>query len=412
MTSAQPARIAAFLSELAKIGLDSDGGWSRLAFGPKERQAHTLFVDTMSACGVTAVTDAVGNTVAVLPGAQELPRLATGSHLDTVYHGGNFDGAAGVVAAIEAIRVLSETGGLEHPVAAVVFAAEEGARFGAPCIGSRIISGTYDAKTLRSLVDKDGRSAYDCAIEVGLRPDRASSARWPEGETACFIEVHIEQGRVLEARNRGLGIVHSIGGSTRLELNFVGQADHSGSTPMWLRRDALVAAAEFVTFVERRARLHPTTVATVGRLEVSPNSLTTVPGSARLTLDVRDVDSDRQRELAEDLLDDAVRIGAARAVDVAARRLSDQSPVVLHTTVQNVLSSAADRLGISYITMPSGASHDAAQLARQIPTGMLFVPCKDGISHSPVEYADPAAIATAVDVLVQALRAIDDGSVV
>ena len=412
MTSAQPARIAAFISELAQIGLDPEGGWSRLAFGPKERQAHALFADTMTACGVTAATDAVGNTVAVLAGQKDLPRLATGSHLDTVYHGGNFDGAVGVAAAVEAVRILSETGGLKHPVAAVAFAAEEGARFGAPCIGSRLITGTYDAQALRSLADKDGRSAYDCAIEVGLHPDQATTVRWREGDLACFIEVHIEQGRVLEARNRVLGIVHSIGGSTRLELTFVGQADHSGSTPMWLRRDALVAAAEFITLVDRRARMHATTVATVGRLDVSPNSLTTVPGSARLSLDVRDVDSDRQRELAEDLLDDAVRISASRAVDVTARRVSDQSPVVLHSTVQNVLSSAADRVGVSYITMPSGASHDAAQLAKQTPTGMLFVPCRDGVSHSPVEYADPVAIATAVDVLVEALRAVDDGSVV
>lgn len=412
MSKSDATRIAAFLDELATIGADAGGGWSRMALGPAERAAHALFSDVLTACGAAVETDAVGNTLAVLPGSETLPRLATGSHLDTVYHGGNYDGAVGVAAAVEAMRVLAAAGGLRHPFAAVAFAAEEGARFGAPCIGSRLVTGDFDTQTLHGLLDKDGKSAYECARSVGLDPDRAQSARWHSGDTACFIEVHIEQGRVLEARRRPLGIVHSIGGSTRLEMEYTGRPDHSGATPMWLRRDALVAAAEFVTVVERRAQMHATTVATVGRLDVSPNSLTTVPGAALLTLDVRDVDSDRQRELTEDLLDDAVRIALARGVDVAARRLSDQSPVALHSTVQSVLGGAADRLGVDYITMPSGASHDAAHLAKHMPTGMLFVPCRDGVSHSPVEYADPELIAIAVDVLVETLQAIDAGAVV
>lgn len=412
MSKADAARIAAFLDDLAEIGADPAGGWSRMAFGPDERAAHALFTELLEGCGADVGTDAVGNTLALLPGTEALPRLATGSHLDTVYQGGNYDGAVGVAAAVETLRILASDGGLRHPFAAVAFVGEEGARFGAPCIGSRLITGDFDTDTLRRLIDKDGRSAYECAREVGLDPDHAQSARWRSGDTACFIEVHIEQGRVLEARQRPLGIVHSIGGSTRLELEFTGRADHSGATPMWLRRDALVAAAEFITFVERRAQMHATTVATVGRLDVSPNSLTTVPGAALLALDVRDVDSDRQRELTEDLLDDAVRIGSSRGVDVAARRLSDQSPVALHSTVQSLLGRAADELGVRYITMPSGASHDAAHLAKHMPTGMLFVPCRDGISHSPVEWADPELIAVAVDVLVEALRAVDAGAVV
>lgn len=181
---------------------------------------------------------------------------------------------------------------------------------------------------------------------------------------------------------------------------------------MWLRRDALVAAAEFVVAVERRARSHATTVATVGRLDVEPNSLTTVPGRVLLNLDVRDVDSERQRDLAESLLDDAVRIASGREVGVTARRLSDQSPVVLHGSVQSVLAGAASRKDIPFITMPSGASHDAAHIAKHVPTGMVFIPCRDGISHSPVEHADPERIADAVDVVVEAFRAIDAGAAV
>lgn len=412
MSTASAARIGDFLTELGKIGRDPRGGWSRLVFSPEEREAHALFRQWLEGYGLEVSTDAVGNSYGELPGSEDLPALTTGSHLDTVYQGGNFDGAVGVAAAVEIARVLAEDGGLRHPLRVVAFAGEEGARFGAPCIGSRLITGAYGSQTLQQLVDRNGVSAYESAEKVGLKPAAAATARWNFDDVGCFVEVHIEQGRVLEARERRIGVVHSIGGSTRVELVFQGRADHSGATPMWLRRDALVAAAEFVVAVERRARSHATTVATVGRLDVEPNSLTTVPGRVLLNLDVRDVDSERQRELAEALLDDAVRVASGRGVSVTARRLSDQSPVVLHGSVQSVLAGAASRKDIPFITMPSGASHDAAHIAKHVPTGMVFVPCRDGISHAPVEHADPERIADAVDVVVEAFRAIDAGAAV
>jgi hydantoinase/carbamoylase family amidase len=409
MSPASAARIDEFLTELGKIGRDRKGGWSRLAFSPEEREAHALFRRWLEGYGLETSTDAVGNSYGVLPGSQDLPALMSGSHLDTVYQGGNFDGAVGVAAAVEIARVLAQDAVLRHPLRVVAFAGEEGARFGAPCIGSRLTTGAYGSQTLQQLVDRNGVSAYESAEKVGLKPGAASTARWDFDDVECFVEIHIEQGRVLEARERPIGVVHSIGGSTRVELVFEGRADHSGATPMWLRRDALVAAAEFVVAVERRARSHATTVATVGRLDVEPNSLTTVPGRVLLNLDVRDVDSERQRDLAESLLDDAVRIASGREVSVTARRLSDQSPVVLHGSVQSVLAGAASRKEIPFITMPSGASHDAAHIAKYAPTGMVFVPCRDGVSHSPVEHADPQRIADAVDVVVEAFRAIDSG---
>jgi allantoate deiminase len=412
MTSADAKRIDAFLGELSEIGRDDRGGWSRMAFSSAEREAHRLFVRWLERYRLTTGTDAVGNTIAVLSGSDDLPALVTGSHLDTVYHGGNYDGAVGVAAAVEIARLLAEDGGLRSPLRIVAFAAEEGARFGTPCIGSRLMTGAFGADDLRGMVDRDGVTAYDAAEAVGLRPAESAAARWDFDDVSCFVEVHIEQGRVLEARERPIGVVHSIGGSTRVELVFEGRADHSGATPMWLRRDALVAASEFVLAVERRARMHATTVATVGRLDVEPDSLTTVPGRVVLGLDVRDIDSERQRDLAEALLDDAVRIAAGREVVVSARRLSDQSPVALHGTVQSVLAGTASRLELPFITMPSGASHDAAHLAKHVPTGMVFVPCRDGVSHSPVETADAQHIAQAVDLVVAAFRAIDAGATV
>lgn len=409
MSKADAVRIAEHLDQLSKVGADVEGGFSRLAYTPPEREAHALFREWLDGYGLETSTDAVGNSFGNLHGNEELPALMSGSHLDSVYHGGNFDGAVGVVAAVEMARVLAEGKALRHPLRVVAFAGEEGARFGAPCIGSRLMTGAFTEETLRQLKDRDGVSAWEAAKGVGLSPEHAESARWNRSEVECFVEIHIEQGRVLEARARRLGIVHTIGGSTRVELTFEGRADHSGATPMWLRRDALVAAAEFVQAVERRAQRHATTVATVGSLQVHPGSLTTVPGQVLLGLDVRDIDSERQRELTEALLDDALRIASGRELTVTARQLSDQSPVVLHGTMQNVLSEAATRLGLSFIGMASGASHDAAHIAMEIPTGMVFIPCREGVSHAPEEYADPSHISQAVDVVVDAFRAIDGG---
>lgn len=410
MTTADVERIRGHLAELASVGSDPQGGYSRLVYTERERSAHALFRRWLDGYGLATSTDEVGNSFGYLAGSEDLPVLMSGSHLDTVYQGGNFDGAAGVVAAVEIARIVSEIGPFRHPLRIVAFAGEEGARFGAPCIGSRLMTGAFTQDTLRQLKDRDSISAWDAALSVGLEPQHAATAQWDPSKVACFVEIHIEQGRVLEARNHTLGVVHTIGGSTRVELSFEGRADHSGATPMWLRRDALVAAAEFITSVERRAQRHATSVATVGTVAVGPNSLTTVPGKVVLGLDVRDIDSERQRELTETLLDDALRIATGREVHVTARQLSDQSPVVLHGTVQNVLAGAATALELPFISMPSGASHDAAHLAKHVPTGMVFVPCRDGISHAPEEHAEAEHIAQAVDVVVEAFRAIDEGA--
>lgn len=398
--------VARFLRELSEIGRDPYGGWSRLAFGSEERRAHALFQRWAEKLGLSVRTDAIGNTFAELAG--EGPSLLAGSHLDTVPQGGGFDGAAGVAAALEVARLLSESGGLHLPYRAVVFSGEEGARFGVPCIGSRVATGAFTAETLRGLNDSEGRTVAECASEVGLRPQKVSEAAWEPGSVAAFLELHIEQGRVLESRKRHLGVVDAIAGSTRIELLFSGRADHSGATPMSLRQDALAGASEFVLEVERRAKELRTTVATVGRLMVEPGSVTTVPGETRLFLDVRDVDSERQRALAEELLDQAMRIAARRRLEISANLLSDQSPVVLHKPVREKLAYAAEDGGTSFSVLPSGAGHDAAHVSKVAPTGMIFVPSRGGISHSPAEWSDAGDIARGAKVIATALASLDE----
>jgi hydantoinase/carbamoylase family amidase len=407
LSQPDPSYVARLLHEFSEIGRDLRGGWTRLAFSPEERQAHALFERWAKEIGLSVRTDAIGNTFAELPGKRPGPALLAGSHLDTVPRGGNFDGTAGVAAALEAARLLSESGGLRLPYRVVVFSGEEGARFGAPCIGSRIATGAFAAGTLRELTDGQRRTVAECASEVGLRPEDAEEAVWEPESVAAFLELHIEQGRVLESRGLALGIVDAIAGSTRVELLFSGRADHSGATPMPLRHDALAGASEFILEAERRAAALRTTVATVGRLEVEPGSVTTVPGSTRLFLDVRDVDSERQRDLAEDLLDQAMRIASRRGLELSASLLSDQSPVILHKPVRESLARAATEGGVGFCVLPSGASHDAAHVAEVAPTGMVFVPSREGISHSPKEWSDVKDVVRAARVMVAALRAVD-----
>jgi hydantoinase/carbamoylase family amidase len=401
--------VARFLRELGNIGREAAGGWSRLAFSAEERAAHDLFERWASALGMNVGRDAIGNTFAEIGSEPGTPALVCGSHLDTVPQGGLFDGAAGVAAALEVGRLLIDSPPA-HAFRIAVFSAEEGARFGAPCLGSRIVTGAFTADTLRNLLDSEGRSAFSCAGQVGLDPVHVAESVWPPGSIHAFLELHIEQGRVLEMRRRQLGIVDAIAGSTRIELTFVGRSDHSGATPMNLRQDALAAASEVVLEAERRATAHRTTVATVGRLEVRPGSITTVPGLARLSLDVRDVDSDRQRELSEHLLGQAARIAARRGIRVSAKLLSDQSPVVLHKAVRERLAAAAEDLGVQFSILSSGASHDTAHLAAIAPAGMLFVPSRGGVSHAPDEWSSAESIARGADVMHGALRLLDQSA--
>lgn len=393
-----------FMAEIAEIGRDEQG-WSRLGFSASEREAHAVFARWMRELGLTISTDPVGNTYAELPGAVGGGAVVTGSHLDSVPRGGTFDGAAGVAAAVEAIsRLVENSTELRRPVRVVAFSCEEGARFGVPCVGSRCVVGAFGTRDLHSFKDEAGLSAFDCATAQGLDPQRVADAVWRPGDVAAFLELHIEQGRVLEERGLSIGVVHSIAGSTRVQLTFRGRADHSGATPMWLRSDALAAAAEFVLEVERRASERSTSVGTVGRFQIDPGSLTTIPGEVVLGLDVRDLDSDEQRELVEKLLDAASSIARRREIEVEAELLSDQSPVLLHNVVQECLSAAAVAEGEPFLSMPSGASHDAAHIAALVPTGMLFVPSRSGLSHSPDEWTESSDISKGAAVLARALE--------
>jgi allantoate deiminase len=384
------------LEELTRIGAQREGGVSRLAYGPEEREAHELLARWAREDGAETEVDAAGNTIVThRPGT---PYFLIGSHLDSVVQGGDYDGTIGVISGLEIARQVRDR--VEHGVRVVAFAGEEGARFGQATIGSSFAAGLLDEDACVELRDGAGVALGDAAREQGrVTP-------WLGPDVACFFEIHIEQGRRLESGAVRIGLVDTIAGAVRLRFDIRGRADHSGATPMRMREDALAAASEIVLVAERVARAHGSTVATVGRLNVTPNNLTTVPAGVALWMDIRDVDADLQRTATDEILAGADEIGRRRPVRIAVESLSTRAPVVLHAWPRAIARDACAKAGVAYDVLPSGAGHDAAIAALRAPVLMVFIPCVDGISHSPMEKAsvDDAALAVRLvcDVLVEA----------
>jgi allantoate deiminase len=403
-------RIASMLDAIAAISA-GDEGITRLAYTEQEREAHRLVSGWLRGLGMTTRTDAVGNTIAERPGSGTgCGAIGTGSHLDSVYSGGRFDGIAGVVAAVEAARLLVEHDVvLAHPLRVVVFAAEEGARFGQACIGSKAVAGLLGEQELANRLDPDGVSLSDAMRAVGLDSARIGEARWSREDWAAFLELHIEQGRVLESEGIPVGVVDLISGSTRLQAEVTGQPSHTGGTPMGLRTDALTAAAEIVLLAERIARdpRHRGTRATVGRLTVHPGNITTIPGRVSFTVDLRDVDSDRQRETAAEIVRQARAVCDRRGTRLAVRLIGDSSPVVLPIWLRELIGQVCTERSIPYRVLTSGASHDSQMVNHVVPAGMVFVPSKGGLSHVPEEWTSAADIATGTEVLARSLLATD-----
>lgn len=387
-------------------------GVTRLAHTVLERQAHEMFAAHMRGFGWSVRTDAAGNTVAERAGSDPgLPAIGTGSHLDSVPNGGRFDGIAGVVAGMELARVLDEND-IEHrhPLRVVAFANEEGARFGQACIGSRIVSGLTGRDDLDNLVDSSGISVASAMASVGLDPKAVEHARWKSEDWAAFVELHIEQGSVLATCGTSVGIVDLISGSTRLQLTVHGRASHTGGTPMHLRADALAASAEITLAAEALATdsAHHGTRITVGKLTVHPGSITTIPGKCTMSVDIRDIDSLRQRDTAAELIDRARHIAQTRNVTVDVDLLADASPVLLPSWVRDSLVSTAEEMNIDYRIMPSGASHDSQMINRICPVGMIFVPSQNhGVSHSPDEFSTTRDLVLGTKMLGAALLDID-----
>lgn len=404
------ANIERWIDRYAAVTEDGPGV-TRYGYSALERDAHALFTAEMSALGLSVHTDTAGNTIAELAGLEpDGPALGTGSHLDSVPHGGRFDGIAGVCAAMEVARaVVASEWRPKHPWRFVAFATEEGARFGQACNGSRAAAGLVSSDELATFTDGNGVTMADAMSSVGLHPTRIDEARWRSEDWLAFVELHIEQGTVLEASGATIGVVDAISGSTRLLVHLDGVASHTGGTPMHQRRDALAAASECVLACERIANdaTHHGTRVTVGRLEVQPGSITTIPGEVTFSIDIRDFDSERQRRTARALDVQFRKISAARGVAVQISVIGDTSPVFLPVEVLDGIVSAARDRGLPYRLLSSGASHDSQQISRITPTGMIFVPSIKGLSHVPEETTAFVDIASGTQVLLDTLTVLD-----
>ena len=383
--------------ELAAI-TSRPGGCTRLAFSAELAAALDLLRGWLEPLGLRCEIDAAGNLSAVLPGTDpRSPRLLLGSHLDTVLDGGRWDGALGVLVAADCLELLADAS--TPPVCDVeilVFADEEGVRFGPGCFGSRALAGQVPASEL-DLVDADGvrlREALDGHTRAG---GALESARRDPRTLGAFLEIHIEQGPALEQLDLPIGVVSAIAGNTRAELRFDGLSGHAGTVPMGERHDALAAAAAWTVEVERRASEEPELVGTVGALSALPGQVNVIAGSARATLDVRGPDDAKRRRVVEQLRQDAEHQAGLRGARVTWTETLDRPAVPMDPRLLDDARMALARSGHEPPVLVSGAGHDAAVMASLCPTLLLFVRCREGLSHHPGEHVAQEDVRSALE---------------
>jgi N-carbamoyl-L-amino-acid hydrolase len=398
----QPSRLEDDLAELARIRNPESGGWTRTVFSEPYRASREWIKSRMVDAGLEVHTDEAGNVVGVRPGRRPgAPSLITGSHTDTVESGGRFDGAVGVLGALELVRQLTEHDVvLERDLLVVDFLGEESNDFGLSCLGSRALAGELTAADLDRR-DHEGRRLGDRYAAFGLDPAGVPGAGWTRSRPLHgYVELHVEQGPLLEERGAPIGVVTAIAGIERLLARFDGRPDHAGTMPMGDRRDALVAAAEAVLAVRREgcgAPVHG--VATTSRLVSEPGSPNVVPGAVRMHAEMRSVDTMWLSAATRRLTEEIRATAAGYGVDVEVEWSTDNAPVPASGEVHEVVSAAADALGIAWEPVPSGATHDAVHMARLCPMGMIFVPSRGGRSHCPDEWSELEHIVTGVQVL-------------
>jgi len=398
-------RVADLIAGLAKFGR-TEAGITRLAYSSTDKAAQMWLLKQIEYLDLEIREDVLGNLFLRKPGLDPaLPPVACGSHLDTVIHGGAYDGMCGVVGALEAIHMLEDET-LRRSIEVIVFRAEESSRFGYATIGSKLITGKATPDKFAHAAGKDGVTFADAVKEWGGNLEAYQKALLQPGAYKCFAEMHIEQGKVLEETKHQIGIVHNIAAPTRFKLHIHGMADHSGATPMGFRKDALVSAAKLILAVETAAirEKENGTVATVGVVEVDPGSINVVPGKVTLWVDLRGVDTESiQRTLKE--IRQAVQ-GTARTdgITIEEEMLTSDNPVALDEALAAQSEAICREQRKSFLHMNSGAGHDAMHMPAVCPTTMLFIPCRGGISHNPAEFASNEDICAGIEVMAEILK--------
>lgn len=402
-------RLVVEIEELASISDAEAPAVTRIVFTPTDRKARSWLIARCEKAGLGVRQDAVGNIFARWTGsAPSAPAVGTGSHIDAIPNAGKYDGVVGVLGGLEAIRSLQASGFRpKHSIELLLFTSEEPTRFGIGCLGSRLLSGTLPCDQARKLADKEGTSLEEVRRTAGYQGP-LEEVKLPDGYYKAFVELHIEQGPLLERQKIPLGIVTSIAAPASLRISIDGAGGHAGAVLMPDRRDALCAAAELILAIENAARTSGAvdTVATVGICEVFPGAINSLPSRVQLTVDIRDTNLERRAAAMRTI--EAARQGIANKRQVLIREevLNADAPAQSAPVIVDALAQSCKKHQLAFLPMVSRAYHDSLFMSRIAPVAMLFIPCRNGYSHRPDEYASPEDIARGVVVLAETLAAL------
>jgi N-carbamoyl-L-amino-acid hydrolase len=406
--AASAQRMERRIVELSAFGANPEGGVSRVAFGAADIAGREYIGKLMREAGLEVRADTAGNLIGRREGSDpRLPAIMIGSHIDSVPGGGNYDGDVGVIGAIEVAQLLHEHGvRTRHALEVVSFTDEEGGLTGSMAMSGRLRPATLD------VVSHSGRTIRDGIRAVGGDPDRLEEARRAPGELKAFVELHIEQGAILDEAGIDIGVVEGIVGIRWWDVTIEGVANHAGTTPMDRRRDALLGAAELALAVNRIATGLPgRQVATVGRIRAEPGAPNVIPGRVVMSLEIRDLAAERIQLVHDAIATEARNIATARQTPISFAEIDvGVAPAPTDERMRRIIAESAAALGLTHRMMPSGAGHDAQDMTHVAPTGMIFVPSAGGISHSPKEYTSPEDMANGASVLLRTVLAIDRGA--
>lgn len=400
------------IGEIEKLATFSDAeapAVTRVVFTPTERKARAWVKDRCKEAGLQLRDDAIGNTFARWQGADpKAPAVGTGSHIDAIPNAGKYDGVVGVLGGLEAMRALQQSGFRpQHSIELLIFTSEEPTRFGIGCLGSRLLSGTLFADAAKEFTDSDGATVDQVRRTAGLTGE-LEDVKLPSEYYKAFVELHIEQGPILEREHMPLGIVERIAAPASLRITIEGSGGHAGGVLMPDRRDALCAAAELILGLETAAKTSGAidTVATVGICDVFPSAVNSIPVRVRLSVDIRDTDLLRRDKVIQVLDQACQETSAKRKVDIRKELLNADAPAESGPAIVEALREACGKLNFPFLRMPSRAYHDSLFMSRIAPVAMLFIPCKNGYSHRPDEYSSPEDIARGALVLAETLAAL------
>jgi N-carbamoyl-L-amino-acid hydrolase len=404
----QGPRLRQTLDHLSTFGRNPEGGVTRLGFSDADMAARQYVMGLMRDAGLTVRVDPAGNIFGYRAGTEKLPVLLFGSHIDSVPHGGNFDGDVGSLSAIEVIRALNDHKiKTRHPLEVVIWTNEEGFHFRVGVFGSSAAAGTLDPSVLDRR-DDQGLTLADWLRKYGQNPADIAKAKIAPGTVAAYVELHIEQGAVLDRAKIPIGVVEGIVGIGWWNCVATGFANHAGTTPMDQRRDALVAASKAVLAVRQAVRAVPgRQVGTVGIMKVEPGAPNIIPGRAEFSVELRDLDAAKVQHIWSDIEKRFAQISKEENVPIECKALDFDQPAKANPLVQQTIRDASRSAGLAYLDMPSGAGHDAQNAARFAPMGMIFVPSRNGISHSPLEFTPWPDVTNGAEVLYRTLLLLD-----